>query len=321
MTRHRRLNATACVAIGSLLGSLPGAADETPHDWLNKMARAVQSTNYEGTVIRMKDGDVEALKVVHVVEDGVIRERVLIQDGKGLELIRNGNEVQCILPDKKSVLVEEWDESSALFSTLPSSNVRFGSEYDLRIVRKERVAGRKAIVLAVQPHDEYRFGHRIWIDVSTGFPLQTRLVGSDGDTIEEIMFADITLDQEIQASALQPSYSIEGFRWYTEPRRSVREDVETDWASDGLPPGFRVVATHGQQMPGSDDRVTHILLSDGLARVSVFVEPDTGKEVAERTKVGASHSYSFVANGHRITAVGDVPAATVEIIATSMQPR
>ena len=120
--------------------SAASIAEEAPGDWLQKMAQAVQTTNYDGTVIRIQNGNAEALKVVHVVTDGVIRERVIVQEGSGLEIIRNGNEVHCILPDRKSVLVEEWNDQSTLFSTLPSSEVRFGSEYDVAIVREERVA-------------------------------------------------------------------------------------------------------------------------------------------------------------------------------------
>ena len=82
------------------------AKPQEPNEWLNRMAAAVQQTSYEGTVIRVREGKTEALKVVHTVADGVIREKLVAQEGDGLEIIRNGNEVHCILPDRKSVLVE-----------------------------------------------------------------------------------------------------------------------------------------------------------------------------------------------------------------------
>jgi len=319
---QRHLIASAFVAIGSLFtGAIDAKAQELePHDWLNKMASAVQTTNYEGTVIRLQNGKVEALKVVHMVTDGVIRERVVIQEGNGLEIIRNGNEVQCILPDKKSVLVEEWNDQSTLFSTLPSSDIRFGSEYDVSIVREERVAGRKAVLLAIRPHDEYRFGHRIWLDIATGFPLQTSLLSDDGDAVEQVKFADISLDSEILASSLAPSVSTEDFRWFTQPQRAITKAIDSPWRSDNLPPGFRVVSTHEEELPGRDSPVIHILFSDGLANVSVFIEPAKEKKIARRSRVGASNSFSIENAGFQVTAVGEVPAVTVEQIASSMQP-
>ena len=96
------------------------AQELTPQQWLSRMSDAVQSTNYEGTVIRLQNSKVDTLKVMRVVEDGVVHEKVVTQEGNGLEIIRIGNEVHCILPDKQSVLVEEWDDESAVFSTLPA---------------------------------------------------------------------------------------------------------------------------------------------------------------------------------------------------------
>ena len=320
--QRRHLTATALVAFSLFAGRMDASAqDITPHDWLNKMAIAVQTTNYEGTVIRLQNGKVEALKVVHLISDGVIREKVVVQEGNGLEIIRNGNEVQCILPDKKSVLVEEWNDQSTLFSTLPSSDIRFGSEYDVSIVRNERVAGRNAVLLAIRPHDEYRFGHRLWLDTATGFPLQTKLVGDDGDAIEQVKFADISLDKEISPSALAPSISTENFRWFTQPQRAITPAVDSPWSSDDVPQGFQVVSTHEEELPGSEFPVIHILYSDGLANVSVFIEPADRKKIARRSRVGASNSFSIEIDGYQVTAVGEVPATTVEQIATSMHAK
>ena len=308
--------------IGSLMFIAPGlAAAVEPDEWLNRMGAAVQATSYEGTVIRMRNGEAEALKVVHTVADGVIREKVVAQEGNGLEIIRNGNEVHCILPDRKSVLVEEWDDQSTLFSTLPSSEIRFGSEYDVSIVREDRVAGRQAILLAIRPHDGYRYGHRIWLDTETAFPLQTQLIGDDGTAIEEVKFADIKLNQEIQASALAPSYSTDNYRWFSQPAKHVTRAVDTKWASDELPRGFRAISKHEEKMPGAEEFVTHILYSDGLANVSVFIARQSDGHSQGASRVGGSNSFSAVVGDHNVTAVGEVPVMTVEQIASTMAPR
>jgi sigma-E factor negative regulatory protein RseB len=324
MKQRRILTVTAAgVALGSmLLSAYPALGQGTdPHLWLEKMTGAVRTTNYEGTVIRMQAGTSEALKVVHLVMDGVVHERVLVQEGSGLEIIRNGNEVQCILPDKRSVLVEEWADQSTLFSTLPQSDIQFGSEYDVSIVREERVAGRKALMLAIRPHDEYRYGHRVWLDIETGFPLQTKLIDVDGDTLAQVKFADINLDAQIDPVSLQPSYNIENFRWINQPQRNITHYVDAEWSSDDLPPGFRTESAHEEYLPGSDERVTHILIGDGLASVSVFVKPKSARDVVEQSKVGLSSSFSIAAGEHFVTAVGEVPAATLEQIARSMRPK
>lgn len=297
------------------------AEEQTPGEWLQKMTTAVQTTNYEGTVIRIQDGKAEAIKVVHMVTDGVVREKVIIQEGNGLEIIRNGNEVHCILPDRKSVLVEEWDDQSTLFSTLPSSDIRFGSEYDVSIVRQERVAGRQAIMLAIRPHDGLRYGHRIWLDLATAFPLQTNLIAGDGEPIQQVKFADIRLDATIHASALEPTTVLDDFRWFAEPREKNKTEIESNWQSNNAPPGFRLVSAHTEESSEQEAPLTHMLFSDGLANVSVFITPHGGDLLARRARVGASNSFSVAIGDYRITAVGEVPAETAEQIALSMQPK
>lgn len=296
-------------------------AQDSPHDLLDRMSTAVQTTNYEGTVLRISEGHAEALKVIHTVADGVIREKVIAQEGNGLEIIRNGNEVHCVLPEQKSVLVEEWNDQSTLFSTLPSSKLRFGNEYDVKIAGEQRVAGRETVQLAIKPHDEFRYEHRVWLDAATGFPLQTQVISADGAPLEQIKFADIRLDPEILASALASTYSTENFKWYNQPKRRLATVVDNSWENSSLPLGFHLVSTQAEIMPGTEDAVTHLLYSDGLASVSVFIATHADERMSKRSRAGASNSYSTVVGDHRITAVGEVPAVTVERIATAMRVR
>ena len=310
-----------CATAALLLSvALPVCAEPvSPQEWLNRMSSAVENVSYEGTVVRARGDATEALKVARVVSDGVVREKVISQEGTGLEIIRNGNEVRCILPERKSVRVEEWNDQSTLFSSLPSSDVRFGNEYDVAIVREERIAGRKSVLLAIRPHDEYRYGHRIWLDKETGFPLQTKLVDEQGNAIAQVKFADISLDQEIHADALATSYNIETFTWLTEPRRARKQAVESEWRASDVPAGFKAVSVHAEQMPGNDDLVTHILFSDGMAMVSVFVARHAGANIEGKSKMGSTNSYSVSTDEHVVTAVGEVPAVTVEAIARAMR--
>ena len=177
--------------------SVSAWAQSSPDELLDRMNQVVTVTDYEGTVVRWENGESEALKIVHKIIDGVINEKLMTQEGNGLEIIRIGNNVHCILPDKQTVLIEEWNNQSTLFSALPNSEVRYGAVYDVSIVRGDRIAGRSAIMLAVRPHDEFRYGHRIWLDEETSFPLKTEMIGIDGELIEQIKFVDIRIGSNI----------------------------------------------------------------------------------------------------------------------------
>jgi sigma-E factor negative regulatory protein RseB len=94
--------------------------------------------------------------------------------------------------------------------------------------------------------------------------------------------------------------------------------VDTEWGSDDLPPGFQAISSKKEQKDGAAETVTHIVYSDGLASVSVFVAENSDKESAGPSRVGTSNSYSLKQDEYHITAVGKVPVATVRRIATSM---
>lgn len=298
---------------------VPAWAQPGPDELLDGMNHVVTVTDYEGTVIRWENGESEALKIVHKIIDGVVNEKLITQEGNGLEVIRIGNDVHCILPDKQTVLIEEWNNQSTVFSALPSSEIRYGAEYDVSVVSGDRVAGREAIMLAVRPHDEFRYGHRIWLDEETSFPLKTEMHGIDGELIEQIKFVDIKIGSKIAKDALAPSMSLDNFSWYAEPVRYESVEVETNWESIDLPPGFRATSTRTEQLPGADAPVTHIVYSDGLATVSVFIAEKNETQFAEKSNVGASNTYSIQRDDFQIFVVGEVPAATVRRIAVSMQ--
>jgi sigma-E factor negative regulatory protein RseB len=63
-----------------------------------------------------------------------------------------------------------------------------------------------------------------------------------------------------------------------------------------------------------------MVFSDGLASVSVFIEPsaDNKSSKGDRRR-GALNVHNKLIAGHKATIVGEVPAQTVELIAESLQ--
>lgn len=168
----------------------------------------------------------------------------------------------------------------------------------------------------------------MWIDESTAMPLKTQLCDGRGKVIEQIVFASLTLSPHIPDSAFKPDVSTDGFQWLrneSPPSKESPEIASMAWNALKLPPGFKMAARSAQVMPGSTDPVSHLVFSDGLASVSVFVEMETKTKEApeeeeaaeESSRVGSSSVYSTVMSGRKVTAVGEVPPATVRSIASS----
>jgi sigma-E factor negative regulatory protein RseB len=303
------------------------AAAEEPTQWLERMNQALTTRNYDGTFSHWHGGRVETLRIIHRVQDGAVAERLVSLDGSGREFIRRGPDLVCYLPDKKTVLVERRPTDESLLGGFPAINATTESFYDIQEVARTRLNRRDTRVITVSPKDAYRYGYRLWIDESTAMPLKTQLCDGHGHVIEQIVFASLTLSSHIPDSAFKPDVSTEGFQWLrnesSSPAKESPENASMVGNAQKLPPGFKMAARSAQVMPGSNDPVSHLVFSDGLASVSVFLEtqakdpPNEHRVAEESAQVGSSSVYSAVVDGRKVTAVGEVPPETVRSIASS----
>lgn len=319
--------AVCALALGTAVQAA-GSSDE-PGAWLARMNEALSTRNYEGTFFHLSQGQVETLRIVHRVHGGRVTERLSSLDGSGREFVRTNDELTCYLPDQKTVLVEPRREKNPFLGSLPQFNADVGAFYRIEALPAGRVMGRVTRVISVSPKDQFRFGYRLWLDEQTAMPLKTQLCDARGQVVEQIIFANLEMPESIPENAVQPSVRTEGMRWV---RQGVAAESPVSLAAfraSQLPPGFRLTVSRAQTLGDSHAPAAHLVYSDGLATVSVFVEPGPGKSPGEPghaaaapaqalSRVGAGYAFSTVVQGHQVTAVGEVPAQTVEFIAHSM---
>ncbi|MBV9345087.1 MAG: MucB/RseB C-terminal domain-containing protein [Gammaproteobacteria bacterium] len=302
---------------------LAGAAcADEPVQWLARMNQALTSRNYDGTFSHWHGGQVEMLRIIHRVQDGTVSERLASLDGSGREFIRTGANLACYLPDRRTVLVEQRPRQEPLVG-FPSVDQETAHFYDIREVARTRFNRRDTHVISVTPKDEYRYGYRLWIDDRTAMPLKSQLCDARGKVIEQIVFASLTLARSIPDSAFRPEVSTEGFQWVRNLSLPVPDAEALAWNALRLPPGFRMTMRAAQTLPGSTQPVDHLVFTDGVASVSVFVEMRQGASpsapVNSTANVGSSSAFSTVIDGHKVTAVGEVPPETVQFIATQVK--
>jgi sigma-E factor negative regulatory protein RseB len=297
----------------------------TPAQWLERMNHALTTRNYDGTFSHWHGGHVEMLRIIHRVQDGNVSERLVSLDGSGREFIRSGANLACYLPDRRTVLVEQRPPQESLVG-FPAVDDQTASFYDIREVGRMRLNRRDTHVITVSPRDEYRYGYRLWIDASTAMPLKTQLCDAHGRIIEQVVFASLALPVRIADASFRPEVSTLGFRWLrtgTAAPLAPAAPATSAWNALRLPPGFRMSVRSAQVLPGSNQPVDHLVFTDGVASVSVFVETQTAAVAqaprAQSAAVGSSSAFSTVVDGHKITAVGEVPLATVQFIATQVK--
>jgi sigma-E factor negative regulatory protein RseB len=309
------------------LTAAASAVAEEPRELLARMNEALTSRNYDGIFAHQQGRKVEMLRIIHRVQDGRTMERLASLDGSGREFVRAGNELTCYLPDKRTVLVERLAGERPLLGNFPKFDESSTAFYDVEEIKRTRFLRRDTRVIAVNPRDEFRYGYRLWIDEETAMPLKTQLCDGRGRVIESLLVADLKMPKMIPDTAFKPDVSTEGFQWLRTERESTKDSSGNGalWSALKLPPGFRMTVRSTQVMPGQSSPVMHLVFSDGLASVSVFVEQASkaagGAPAAPSSvQVGSSSAFSTEIGGRKVTALGDVPQVTVRTIANSMTP-
>lgn len=321
----------ACAAMAA-----PATADDGPREWLDRMAHALEYLNYEGTLVQLEGQEPAVMRIVHRVDGGVPMERITALDGIGREIIRQGDVVTCILPDQHVVIVEDRDGNGRSASPLQR---QFGRNlsiddryYRLAIATGGNLLGRDTRVVTVHPTDTYRYGYRLWLDQQTAMPLKIQVTADDGSVVEQLLFSDISLPTQIPESAVKPTRDTDGYSWHRSATGAAGAQAKPSaagWAVRDPPPGFTLRTVRMQRRssgPAGDataaEPIRQLVLSDGVTSVSVFVE--AGVKAAERSegrsRIGAANAYTTTAAGYLVTAMGEVPARTVEAMARSVRP-
>ena len=87
-----------------------------------------------------------------------------------------------------------------------------------------------------------------------------------------------------------------------------------------MPDGFVMNDQEKQNVEESQMPVEHLMYSDGLATVSVFVEKldKSVNVVTGPSSMGGVNTFSTMTDSYLITAVGEVPRDTVKLFAKSV---
>ncbi len=308
-----------------LLLALPAsalAADTTARAWLDKMEEAVEHLNYDGTFIYQHDDHLEALRILHQSDPEGERERLISLNGPAREVIQVGSKMTCYLPDKKSVMVGRSRPRKPFPPELPDDTSQLTKYYRIALGPTERMAGHDTQIVTITPRDAYRYGYRLWLDESNGMPLKSDLLNEHGAPVEQMMFTNIQFLPKIPDELLQTSLNSTGYVWHRDADESGDTPLkDTGWEVTHLPDGFMLTHHSRHPMPDSKDVAEHMVYSDALASLSVYIEQavDDKKMLNGVSRMGAANAYGALVDGYHVTVVGEVPAATVRMVGTSIR--
>lgn len=315
MRRTSSAVSLAVVSFALLLASIGAHADEmTPQELLRRMNLALHRVDFQGSFIYQHEGRTDALRIFHEGGDNE-RERLVSLTGARGEIVRDDGEITCL----QSSGVPTRFANHAELRLLPLvPNVRgLGAQYSVTLGGEDRVAGYEARIVDIAPRDPYRYGYRLWVQRDGHLLLRSAVVDTTRGTLEQFMFVALEIGAKPSETDLESTGKIDSA---VSPSADLAAVTKPLWNVVEAPAGFKLI---GAQRPAEGSpNAEHLIYSDGLASVSVYVEPEDKKSpvTSESTLVrGAVSVHTLDANGMRITALGDVPPATVQAMARGVR--
>ncbi|MDY0072603.1 MAG: MucB/RseB C-terminal domain-containing protein [Thauera sp.] len=302
-----------------------GAMAEVPSDplaWLGRIANAGQRLNYVGTFVYQSGSSVETSRITHKVEGGQEFERLESLDGSPREVIREGMLVRCLLPEQRVVIHDEVSGRRVFPGRLPLAPMALAENYRIRKGELARVAGMEVQTLVLEPRDDLRYGHTLWAERETGLLLKARTTDHNDRLIDQFSFSEVRIGGEIDPALLASRFS-DTEDWRQLDARGQRlGKADSGWLIDENLSGYVLTSVMRRHLGAGREQTLHLVFSDGLVSVSVFIEPviEDGAAGLGPLASGSFNVFKRVLDGHLITVLGEVPEAAVRRIGEALRP-
>lgn len=294
--------------------------------WFKKMQAAAQKFNYSGIFVYQQAQRSRSSRITHLNDGKNDIEKLEVLDGKPGETIRRNEEISRYLPESKKLMIEKRVTQDVFPGILANNRTDLMDHYQLRKGELDRVAGFACQTLYLEPRDHERYGYRLCAEKSTGLLLRAQTLNQRNEIIEQIGFTQLIID-DIGPDSVKSRFSnIKGWRVET----AIIKDIgPTGWIAKWLPPGF--IKTHeikrqvsngeagaNSQTP-SQRQLTQIVFSDGLAAISIFIEPGTQSRTEGSVQNGAISILGKRQGDYWLTIVGEAPPAAIRRVANSIE--
>jgi sigma-E factor negative regulatory protein RseB len=308
----------SCAILIALAWGLAQAQSPETLGWLRKIHDATQKLSYTGIFVYQNGGRSETSRITRYVDAAGDIEKLEVMDGLPREIVRTKDTVRCYLPDSRVVKVDRRTERG-FPALLPERITALARHYDIALGETRRVAGYDCQAVVLTPRDNLRYGYKLYADAGSGMLLRAVTFDSAGEQVEQFTFTQLAIGH-VTRDMVKPRHAVRA--WRVEDAAAAPATLE-GWGLSAELPGFQKVSELKRRM-GESKPVGQLVYSDGLAAVSVFIEPLDGGREAVRTglaSMGAIHIYTREVANHRVTVVGEAPAVSVQRIADAVEFR
>jgi len=320
---------------------------------LTRIQQAARTLDYCGVSTHQQGDHLQAARIIHVLDATGERERIELLDGAPREWLRHNDVVERLMPDEQTVLREprRGTRFPALLASDATSLSGLFDHYQIQqSADTRRLAGRPCHPVAIAPRDARRYGYRLCVDTQTGLLLQRQTVALDGTVVEQTAFTTLQFGLDVDMGLLPTPWPKSQWPVY-QPDLKPASLAARGWGLR-VPPGFVETASFtrrgwGRRADGAEGQhantdntaadapdasnhdIVQLLLSDGLATISVFIEPAAASDAQPHLhpsvhlqgarQHGAINAYGARVAGHWLMGLGEVPMTTLKALVESAQ--
>ena len=299
------------------------------NQWLLRIQNAPRKRAYVGTfVVMSSNGAMSSSRIWHACDGEQQVERIEALTGAPRSTFRKNDQVMTLLPQAQLVRIERRESLNAFPDLRHAADPALAHFYQVQVLGQDRVAGFDADVVLIKPRDDLRFGYRVWSERKSGLVIKTQILDGMGRVLEQSAFSEIDIDAPIRMDKIEQMMSSPpGFR--VERPELVKTSLQQEgWALRQPVPGFQFMSCYRRSAAGGLEKTLQCTFSDGLATLSVFLEPPArsgaGVETRQDTQTAAGATQTLsrkVAGDWWLTVVGEAPQSTLRAFAQSLELR
>ncbi|MFZ9037545.1 MAG: MucB/RseB C-terminal domain-containing protein [Gammaproteobacteria bacterium] len=297
---------------------------EPAMEWVQKMSDAMRNLSYRGNFVYMHGNQLESMQIAHYRDEDGEKERLISLNGEAREVIRDNQNLTCIWPSSRKVVIDLSRQNSFSPIFIPEDISRLEKFYNMKLLGMDRVANQETMVVHIDPKDRYRYGMKFWINQENGLMMKSSLIDETNREIEQVMFTSLELFEDGEKLVVDTLPKLDSDYSMVRYHRGGSTDsvvADSAWQLTGAPGGFWRESVLRREIPGTQQVVQQMVYTDGLASLSVFIERHNNDTQGGSSSMGAVNAFIRILQDHSVTAIGEVPAVTVKQVAEGVTYR
>lgn len=231
------------------------------------MSSVMRDLSYRGNFVYLYDGQLESMKITHIKDSSGVRERLVSLNGEAREVIRDNNSLTCVWPSSKKVVVIAVRQNNFSPIFIPEDIARLNKFYEMKLLGKDRIAGKDTVVVHIIPKDNLRYGMKYWINEQNGLMMKSSLLDDQNREVEQVMFTSIDLvDGNANLTTASMPQIDESFTLirYLRGGSSSFSITDNRWQLENVPQGFWRDTSLVRKLPETRRFIRQMVYTDGL---------------------------------------------------------